>query len=114
MIRWRDTAGVLPVKDRGGGPGAGCDTAKDEDHNSNTTIKQCTGESGADDDGGNRQLVVGDVDNNRRRRRQALEGEDNGGGLKGRFGRSGGEWQQTAAADKGCGGQRRRGGGCGI
>ena len=46
MIRRRDAAGVLPVEDRGGGPGAGRGTAEDEDHNNNTTIKQCTGEGG--------------------------------------------------------------------
>jgi hypothetical protein len=40
MIRRRDAAGVLPVEDRGGRPGAGRGTAEDEDHNSYTTIKQ--------------------------------------------------------------------------
>ena len=110
MIQRRDDAGVLPVEDCGGGPGAGRGTAEDEDHNNNTTIKQCMGEGGADDDGGDRRLAVGDVDNDRRQQRQALEGEDNGGGLGRHFGRGGGEWQQTAAAEKGCGGQRRGGG----
>ena len=62
MIRRRDAAGVLPVEDRGGGPGAGRGTAEDEDHNNNTTIKQGTGEGGADDDGSDRQLAVGNVD----------------------------------------------------
>ena len=51
---------------------------KDKDHNNNTTIKQYTGERGADND---EQLAVGDVDDDRWQRRQALEGEDNGGGL---------------------------------
>ena len=55
MIRRRDAAGVLPVEDRVGGPGAGRGTAEDEDHNNNTTIKHCTGEGGADDDSSNRQ-----------------------------------------------------------
>ncbi len=59
IIRRRDAAGVLPVEDRGEGPGSGHGTAEDEDHNNNTTIKQCTGEGGADDDGGDRQLAVG-------------------------------------------------------
>ena len=62
----------------------------DKDHNSNTTIKQCTGERGANDDGGDRQLAVGNVDDNRQQRRQALEGEDDDGDLGQRFERCGG------------------------
>ena len=42
MIRWWDAAGVLPVEDRGGRPGAGHGTVEDQDHNNNRTIKQCT------------------------------------------------------------------------
>ncbi len=57
----------------GRGGGGGDDTTDDdddednddEDHNSYTTIKQCTGERGANDDGGDRQLAVGDVDGDR-------------------------------------------------
>ena len=67
------------------------DDDDNEDHNSYTTIKQCTGERGANNDGGDRQLAVGDVDNDRRHRRQALEGEDNGRVLGRRFGREGGK-----------------------
>jgi hypothetical protein len=91
MIRRRDAAGVLPVEDCGGGPGAGRGMAEDEDHNNNTTIKQCMGEGGADNDGGDRQVAVSNVDKDRRRRRQAPEGEDNGGGLGQRFGRGSGK-----------------------
>jgi hypothetical protein len=74
-----------------------------KDHNSNTTIKQCTGERGANNDGGDWQLAVGNVDEDRQQWRQALEGEDDGGGLGQRFGRGGGEWlkerQRTRAAE---------------
>ena len=82
---------------------------KDKDHNSYTTIKQCTGERGANNDGGNRQLAVGDVDDDRQQRRQALEGEDNGGVLGRCFGRGGGKWPKQqrrprAAGDSGGGG----------
>ncbi len=49
-----------------------------EDHNSNTTIKQCMGERVANNDGVDRQLAVNDIDDNRRQQRQALEGEDDG------------------------------------
>ena len=54
----------------GRGGGGGDDTTEDDgdddkDHNNNTTIKQCTGERGADDDGSNRQLAFGDVDDDR-------------------------------------------------
>ena len=41
------------------------DNNEDKDHNNNTTIKQCTGERGADDDGSDWQLMVGDVDDDR-------------------------------------------------
>ncbi len=77
------------------GGGRGDDTTEDddnddEDHNNNTTIKQCTGERGADDDGDDRQLAFGDVDNGRHRRIKALGGEDDDGGLGRRFGHRGG------------------------
>ncbi len=52
---------------RGGGGGDNTtDNEDNEDHNSNTTIKQCTGERGANDDNGDRQLAVGNVDEDRR------------------------------------------------
>ncbi len=57
------------------------DDKDNEDHSSYTTIKQCTGERGANNDGGDRQLAVGNVDDDRRQWRQALEGEDDGGVL---------------------------------
>ena len=66
---------------RGGGGGdytADVNDKDDEDLNNNTTIKQCTGERGADDEGGDRQLTVGNVDDDRQQRRHALEGEDDG------------------------------------
>ncbi len=52
------------------------DDNNDKDQNNNTTIKQCTGERGADNDGGDRQLTDSNVDNDRQQRRQALEGVD--------------------------------------
>ncbi len=68
------------------GGGGGDDTADNndndnEDHNNNTTIKQCTGERGADDNCSHRPLTVGNVEDKRRQQKQALEGEDDGGGL---------------------------------
>ncbi len=98
----------------GRGGGGGDDTREDdndnnEDHNNNTTIKQCTGERGADNVGGDRQFAFGDVDDDRRRRIKALGGEDDDGGL----GRPFWAWRWLMAADGG-GGQglpRKRSGG---
>ena len=57
------TVATIARRRVGRGGGGGDDTMDDndddndgKDHNSNTTIKQCTGERGADDDGGDRQL----------------------------------------------------------
>ncbi len=70
---------VIARRRVGRGGGGGDDTTDDDDndkdHNNNTTIKQCTGERGADDDGSDWQLAVGDVEDNRRQQRQALEGK---------------------------------------
>ncbi len=98
-----------------GGPG-GDDTTTDdnnnnEDQNNNTTIKQCTGDRGADNDVRNRQLAVGNIDNYRRQWRQALEGVDDGGGLRQHFGCGGRQRQQMAAKDSCCRGQLGGGGG---
>ena len=90
----------------GGGDNTADDDDDDKDHNSNTTIKQCLGEKGANDDSGDWQLTVGNVDNDRRRQRQPLERGGHGGGLGQRFGRGGGEWRKQrrrtrAAEDSG-------------
>ena len=79
----------------GRGGGGGDNTTEDnddndEDHNNNTTIKQCTGERGADNDGGDGQLVFGDIADDRQQWIKALGGEDDDQGLGRRFGRGGG------------------------
>jgi hypothetical protein len=73
------TVATIAMRKVGRGGGGGDDTRdnnnnKDEGHNNNTTIKQCTGEKGADDDGSDWQLAFGDVDNDRRQQIKALGG----------------------------------------
>ncbi len=80
------TVATIARRRVGRGSGGGVDTTdnddndddENEDLNSNTTIKQCMGERGANNDGGDRQLAVGNVDDIRRQQNQALKGEDDG------------------------------------